>query len=48
MIILLFSPAPEINDTLIVGSTPTTSNNTLPIDQSINKTGVAEPLEIIN
>jgi hypothetical protein len=43
-----FSPAPEVNDTLIGGSTPTTSNNTLPIDQTNNKTGVAEPLEIIN
>jgi LPS O-antigen subunit length determinant protein (WzzB/FepE family) len=35
------TPAPEVNDTLIGRSTPTTSNATLQID---NKTGEAEPL----
>ena len=35
------TPAPEVNDTLIGRSTPTTSNTTLPVD---NKTGEAEPL----
>jgi hypothetical protein len=35
------TPAPEVNNTLIGRSTPTTSNTTLQID---NKTGEAEPL----
>ena len=35
------TPAPEVNDTLIGRSTPTTSNTTLLTD---NKTGEAEPL----
>jgi|SRR5215211_3873396 len=35
------TPAPEVNDTLIGRSTPTTSNTSLQID---NKTGEAEPL----
>ena len=35
------TPAPEVNDTLIGRSTPTTSNTTLRTD---NKTGEAEPL----
>jgi hypothetical protein len=35
------TPAPEVNETLIGRSTPTTSNTTLQID---NKTGEAEPL----
>jgi hypothetical protein len=35
------TPAPEVNDTLIGRSTPTTSNTTLPVD---NKTGEAKPL----
>ena len=35
------TPAPEINNTLIGRSTPTTSNATLQFD---NKTGEAEPL----
>jgi hypothetical protein len=35
------SPAPEVNNTLIGRSTPTTSNTSLQID---NKTGEAEPL----
>jgi hypothetical protein len=35
------TPAPEVNNTLIGRSTPTTSNTTLPID---NKTGEAKPL----
>jgi hypothetical protein len=35
------TPAPEVNETLIGRSTPTTSNRTLQID---NKTGEAEPL----
>ena len=35
------TPAPEVNETLIGGSTPTTSNTTLLTD---NKTGEAEPL----
>jgi hypothetical protein len=34
-------PAPEVNETLIGRSTPTTSNKSLQID---NKTGEAEPL----
>lgn len=34
-------PAPEVNDTLIGRSTPTTSNTTLPID---NKMEEAKPL----
>ena len=36
------TPAPEVNNTLIGRSTPTTSNTTLQFD---NKTGGAEPLE---
>ena len=35
------TPAPEVNNTLIGRSTPTTSNTTLRTD---NKTGEAEPL----
>jgi hypothetical protein len=35
------TPAPEVNETLIGRSTPTTSNTTLLTD---NKTGEAEPL----
>ena len=35
------TPAPEVNDTLIGRSTPTTSNTSSQID---NKTGEAEPL----
>ena len=35
------TPAPEVNETLIGRSTPTTSNKSLQID---NKTGEAEPL----
>jgi hypothetical protein len=35
------TPAPEVNETLIGRSTPTTSNTSLQID---NKTGEAEPL----
>jgi hypothetical protein len=35
------TPAPEVNNTLIGRSTPTTSNTSLQID---NKTGEAEPL----
>jgi hypothetical protein len=35
------TPAPEVNDTLIGRSTPTTSNSSLQID---NRTGEAEPL----
>ena len=35
------TPAPEVNNTLIGRSTPTTSNATLQFD---NKTGEAEPL----
>jgi LPS O-antigen subunit length determinant protein (WzzB/FepE family) len=35
------TPAPEVNETLIGRSTPTTSNTTL---QIVNKTGEAEPL----
>ena len=35
------TPAPEVNNTLIGRSTPTTSNATLQFD---NKTGKAEPL----
>jgi hypothetical protein len=35
------TPAPEVNNTLIGRSTPTTSNNTLQFD---NKTGEAESL----
>ena len=35
------TPASEVNNTLIGGSTPTTSNTTLQID---NKIGEAEPL----
>jgi hypothetical protein len=35
------TPAPEVNDTLIGRSTPTTSNTSLQID---NKTGEVEPL----
>jgi hypothetical protein len=35
------APAPEVNNTLIGRSTPTTSNTTLLTD---NKTGEAEPL----
>jgi hypothetical protein len=35
------TPAPEVNDTLIGRSTPTTSNTTLLTD---NKTGEAKPL----
>ena len=35
------TPAPEVNDTLIGRSTPTTSNTSLQMD---NKTGEAEPL----
>jgi hypothetical protein len=35
------TPAPEVNNTLIGRSTPTTSNTTLPVD---NKTGEAKPL----
>jgi len=35
------TPAPEVNETLIGRSTPTTSNTTLPVD---NKTGEAKPL----
>jgi hypothetical protein len=37
----IITPAPEVNETLIGKSTPTTSNTTLQID---NKTGEAEPL----
>ena len=36
------TPAPEVNETLIGRSTPTTSNTSLQIDK--NKTGEAEPL----
>jgi hypothetical protein len=39
------TPAPEVNETLIGRSTPTTSNTTLLTD---NKTGEAEPLGGIN
>jgi LPS O-antigen subunit length determinant protein (WzzB/FepE family) len=38
---ITITPAPEVNNTLIGRSTPTTSNTTLQID---NKTGEAEPL----
>ena len=38
---ITITPAPEVNDTLIGRSTPTTSNTTLPVD---NKTGEAKPL----
>jgi hypothetical protein len=37
------TPAPEVNDTLIGRSTPTTSN-TLQTDEVNNKTGEAEPI----
>ena len=37
------TPAPEVNDTLIGRSTPTTSN-TLQTDEGNNKTGEAEPI----
>jgi septal ring-binding cell division protein DamX len=36
--------APEVNDTLIGGATPTTSNSTLGRDEVNNKTGQGEPL----
>jgi hypothetical protein len=36
------TPAPDVNDTLIGGSTPTTSNITL--HEINNKTGEAEPV----
>lgn len=39
--ITTITPAPEVNNTLIGRSTPTTSNTTLLTD---NKTGEAEPL----
>jgi hypothetical protein len=38
------TPAPEIDDTLIGRSTPTTSNITLPTNEVNNKSGVAEPV----
>jgi hypothetical protein len=37
------TPAPEVNDTLIGRSTPTTSN-TLQTDEGNNKTGETEPI----
>jgi hypothetical protein len=36
--------APEVNDTLIGTSTPTTSNITLPTNEVNNKSGEAEPV----
>ena len=40
------TPAPEVNDTLIGRSTPTTSNITVLGNEGVeNKTGEAEPLE---
>ena len=38
------TPAPEVNDTLIGRSTPTTSNITLPTNEVNNKSGEAEPV----